>query len=297
MRTRLLLPFLASLLAVSVASAQDTARAFDPARFEAQLHYRQGTVSVGNGIATLQVPEGWRYLGPEDSEKLLSEAWGNPPGSGALGMIFPAGVSPLSDEGWGVVITFDEDGYVEDDDAATINYDNLLKQMREETAGANGERRKAGYPAVDLVGWAETPHYDAAAHKLYWAENLKFEGSPGNTLNYKVRVLGRRGVLVLNAVSSMDQLPAVRRDMQQVIAFTGFNDGHRYADFVPGTDKVAAYGIAALVAGKVAAKAGLLKVILGGLLAAKKLLVAAALAVAAWVRRLLGREKARPAAG
>src|SRR2546426_2131137 len=36
------------------------------------------------------------------------------------------------------------------------------------------------------------------------------------------------------------------------------NEGHRYADFVPGTDKVAEYGIAALIAGGVAAKAGLL---------------------------------------
>ena len=37
-----------------------------------------------------------------------------------------------------------------------------------------------------------------------------------------------------------------------------FNDGMRYADFQPGVDEVAAFGIGALVAGKIAAKTGAL---------------------------------------
>lgn len=297
MRTRLLLPLLASLLAAPAALAQDTQPQFDAKAFEASLAFRQGEVTVGDGIATLRVPEGWRYLGPADAEKLLVQGWGNPPGTGALGMLFPAGVSPLADEGWGVVITFDEDGYVEDDDAAGIDYSKLLGEMQEETRGSNPARKEQGSPTVDLVGWAEPPHYDAATHKLFWAENLRFEGSEGNTLNYKVRVLGRRGVLVLNAVSSMGQLADVRRDMQQVIGFTDFNQGHRYADYTPGTDKVAAYGIGALVAGKVAAKAGLFKGLLALLLAGKKFVVIGVLALAAFVRKLFfgGEEKAKPA--
>ena len=297
MRNRLLLPLLAALLAAPAARAQDAAAPFDARAFEASLAFRQGEVTVGDGIATLRVPQGWRYLGPADAEKLLVQGWGNPPGSGALGMLFPAGVSPLADEGWGVVITFDEDGYVEDDDAAGIDYTTLLGEMQEETRGSNAARREQGYPAVELVGWAEPPHYDAAAHKLFWAENLRFEGTGSNTLNYKVRVLGRRGVLVLNAVSSMGQLPSVRRDMQQVIGFTDFNQGHRYADYTPGSDRVAAYGIGALVAGKVAAKAGLFKGLLALLLAGKKFVVIGFLALAALARKLLGggEEKAKPA--
>jgi hypothetical protein len=36
-------------------------------------------------------------------------------------------------------------------------------------------------------------------------------GSEGDhTLNYNIRILGRRGVLVLNAVSGMKQLDAIR---------------------------------------------------------------------------------------
>ncbi len=37
-----------------------------------------------------------------------------------------------------------------------------------------------------------------------------------------------------------------------------FEEGSRYVDFDPDVDQVAAYGIGALVAGKLAAKAGLL---------------------------------------
>ena len=99
-------------------------------------------------------------------------------------------------------------------------------------------------------------------------------------------------MLVLNAVAEMDQLEQIKGAMSQVMGFVEFTDGHRYADFVPGTDKVATYGIAALIAGGVAAKAGLFKVLLAGLIGLKKLLVVALAAVAAFFRKLMGRKKA-----
>ena len=111
------------------------------------------------------------------------------------------------------------------------------------------------------------------------------------TLNYNIRVLGRRGVLVLNAVAEMDQLDQIKSAMSQVMGFVEFTDGHRYADFVPGSDKVAEYGIAALIAGGVAAKAGLFKVLLAALIGLKKLLAVALAAGAAFFRKLMGRKK------
>jgi uncharacterized membrane-anchored protein len=71
---------------------------------------------------------------PADSARLL-EAWGNPPGTESLGMIVPAGVNPMSPESWGVVITYDKDGHVKDDDADGIDYAKLLKEMQEGLAG------------------------------------------------------------------------------------------------------------------------------------------------------------------
>jgi uncharacterized membrane-anchored protein len=254
--------------------------------FEATLDFKRGTIDLGGGIASMEVPEGFRYLNPEQSETILVDIWGNPKGQKSLGMLFPSGVSPLSEDGWGVIITFDEDGYVDDEDAATLDYGDLLKQMREDTSAANLERTKQGYAPVEFVGWAEPPHYDAQTNKLYWAKNLKFGDAEQNTLNYNIRVLGRRGVLVLNAVAGMHQLSDMKGEMDKVIGFVAFNEGHKYTDFNPSLDKVATYGIGGLIAGKVALKAGLFKGLIALLLASKKFLVIGAIALFALLRKL-----------
>src|SRR5437899_840933 len=262
---------------------------------EAQLRYRTGRVTLRGGLATLDLPADFRYLDAQETDVVL-RAWGNPAGHETLGMLVPAGVRVLAPEGWGVIISFGEDGYVKDDDAAKIDYHDLLTNMQQATREANPERAKAGYATVELVGWAEPPRYDSMAHKLYWAKDLKFTDDSAHTLNYNIRVLGRRGVLVLNAVASMDRLESVRRDMAKVIGFVEFSGGHRYADFIPGTDKVAEYGIAALIAGGLAAKAGLFKVLLGALIALKKVIALGLVAAAAFLRKLFRRKPADAAA-
>ncbi len=264
-------------------------------QIEAQLRYQTGRVTLSRGLATLDLPADFRYLDPQETAIVL-RAWGNPPGRETLGMLVPAGVHVLTPEGWGVIISFSEDGYVKDDDAGKIDYRELLKTMQQATREANPERAKAGYATVELVGWAEPPRYDSVAHKLYWAKDLKFTDDSAHTLNYNIRVLGRRGVLVLNAVASMDRLASVKRDMAKVMGFVEFNGGHRYADFIPGTDKVAEYGIAALIAGGLAAKAGLFKVLLGALIALKKFIALGLVAAAAFLRKLFGRKSTDAAA-
>jgi uncharacterized membrane-anchored protein len=276
---------------VSSLGAQEVASADE---LEATFKYRQGVVTLEDGLATLTIPPTFRYLGPEDSERLLSEGWGNPPGPPPLGMIIPTAVSPLSDEGWGVIITYEEDGYVKDDEAGTIDYAELLAEMQKDTRDESEAREEEGYGTIELVGWAAPPRYDAAAHKLYWAQELEFDESPDHTLNYNIRVLGRRGVLVLNAVAAMDMLDTVEADMQTVMRFVEFNEGHRYTDFVPGADKVAAYGIGALVAGKLAAKAGLFKLLLAAVVAGKKFVIAGVIALLAVLKKVFG--KREPAA-
>ncbi|HJR63139.1 MAG TPA: DUF2167 domain-containing protein [Gemmatimonadaceae bacterium] len=264
------------------------------AQFEASLLYREGTITLKDGLATLTLPQGYRYLGPEDTERVLVE-WGNPPGSATLGMIVPGGLGATDEESWAVIVSFDEDGYVEDDEAASIDYDELLRDMQKATRDDNKARTEAGYAPVDLVGWAARPHYDSTTRKLYWAKELQFGQAPERTLNYDVRALGRRGVLVLSAVAAMKQLTEVETGMQQVLGFVAFNEGHRYADYIPGTDKVAAYGIGALIAGKVAAKAGLFKLLIGVLAAAKKLIVIGLVAIAELARRFFRRKHAASA--
>lgn len=281
---------IALLAAVASDTTKDSLQASLQA-FEAKLSWQTGSVSIKDGLATLNLPEGYRYLGPKDAAAVL-EAWGNPKDAETLGMLFPANMGPFSDGSWAVVITYDEDGYVEDDEAAKINYDKLLADMQKSIAKENEARKDEGFEPVNLIGWAAPPHYDSTSHKLYWAKELEFGGNESHTLNYNIRALGRRGVLVLNAVAGMPDLAAVEMGMKDVLSFVTFNEGHRYTDFVPGKDKVAAYGIGALIVGSAAAKAGLFKGLIAALLAAKKLIVVGLVAVGAGVARFFKRDKA-----
>jgi len=266
--------------------------------FEAKLGYQTGTVTLSGGLASIRVPPSFRFLGPEGSRRLLTQGWGNPPDAAedVLGMLVPAHASPLSKDGWGIVITYDEDGYVNDRDAAGLNYTKLLKEMQEGTVTTNEERRKEGFEPVTLIGWAEPPSYDASSHKMYWAKDLVFGSATEHTLNYNIRILGRRGVLVLNAIAAMDHLEAVRGETRTLLAAVDFSDGHRYSDYLPGKDKAAAYGVTGLIVGATAAKAGLFKALWIGLLAFKKLILVGVAALVAALKRLFGSAPQEPTA-
>lgn len=256
-----------------------------------QLDYRSGEVELPNKIATLHLGENYRYLNPAETEKLLV-AWGNPPGNETQGAIVAREVDPMSESGWAVIVTYEDDGHVDDSDAAEIDYDEMLADMKSGTEDANDARKAEGYGAVHLIGWAEKPRYDAATKKLYWAQELSFEGSEAHTLNYEVRVLGREGVLSMNAVASMNQLAQVKADMKPLIEVAEFNAGHRYAEFNASTDRMAEYGLGALIAGGVAAKLGLFAKIGAFLVAFKKFIFIGVVALGGLVVRLFKKKDA-----
>ncbi|VXC39557.1 Uncharacterized membrane-anchored protein [Pseudomonas sp. 8Z] len=245
------------------ASVDEAAQGISAEAFVASLNFQHGRIVLGNDLATLNLPESLVFLDSENTQRLLVDGWGNPPDDvPPLGMILPAGISPLAQESWGVTVEYENSGYVSDEDAADIDYGDMLKDMQADMGEANTWREENGYEPVELVGWAAEPRYDAEGKKLYWAKELKFGDSDANTLNYNIRVLGRKGVLVLNFVANMDQLPEIEANVPAVLAATEFNPGQRYAEFNPDLDTVAAYGLGALVAGKVAAKTGLLAMLL-----------------------------------
>jgi uncharacterized membrane-anchored protein len=290
--------FVAGLIAaawLSAAAAEESA----PAAGEAppQLHYQTGQIVLPNKVATLRLDSDYRYLDPQETEKLLV-AWGNPPeaSSGTQGAVVPTSVDPFSKQAWVVVLSYMDDGHVDDSDARKIDYKELLADMKKSTSEANDERVKAGYGAVNLIGWATEPRYDSTAHKMYWAKELDFGGDAEHTLNYDVRVLGREGVLSMNAVASVGQLPAIQQGMQSLLKLADFNAGHRYDEFNGSTDRLAAYGLGALVAGGVAAKMGLFAKLFAVILAFKKILIAAVIAVGGFLTKWFrGRSKEQPA--
>ncbi len=277
----------------ATASAQRLPAADDPETIVRQLDFKSGLQPLGE-VAEVNATS-LAYLGPADARRLLEDAWDNPKGSasGVLGMLLPRDVDPLSPESWAIVVRYDKSGYVEDDDADAIDYAELLEAMREDVVDSNEERRKRGYPAIELVGWASTPYYDKATHKLHWAKELHFDGETGNTLNYNLRALGRNGVLELNFVAGMEQLDTIRRAIPRVMAEVNFKPGYRYEEFDSSVDAVAGYGLAALVAGGVLKKAGFFGAILAVLVAAKKLWIVAAVALFGGVSAFLRRRRAR----
>jgi len=261
------------------------------------LKFQNGTIAVGSNLASLALTPNFQYLSPADTEKFLVDVWRNPPGSaeGTLGAIVPANVDMLGGEGWIIVIKYDDSGHVSDDDAAGIDYDQLLKDMQAQTRTDSEERKKQGFESIELLGWAKPPYYDSKAKKLYWAKRLKFGDEADETLNYSIRALGRAGVLELTVVASMQQLPMVDSRIDEILGMVAFNSGSTYGEFSPSVDKAAEYGIAGLIAGGLLAKAGFFKFLLVGLAAAWKPIAVGGVivfgAVGRFARRLFGRRQ------
>lgn len=224
--------------------------------------FEYGKISIQDGIAEVVVPDNYKFLNAEQSNYVLTELWGNPP-SEVIGLLFPEDTNPLSDNfTYAVEVTYSEEGFIKDDDAKDLDYDELLEEMQEGTNADNDERKKLGYPEIELVGWASEPFYDETEKKLHWAKEIKFEGEEINTLNYNIRVLGREGYLNLNAIGTIDVLPVFKNDVSEILSSVHFTEGNKYADFNPDIDNVAAYGIGGLIAGKLLAKAGFFVLIL-----------------------------------
>ena len=297
MKSASVLLLIALSILVTPVSGQDEPK--DRAGAEAlvaTLKFQRGDINLKNGLATLRVPDDQRFLSGHDATTVLVKLWGNPPMDDPLGLLMPADAGPLDPTSWAVIITYEEEGYVKDQDAEKIDYGDLLKQMQKDVRDSNKERQKEGFAPVELIGWATVPRYDKASHKLYWAKELKFGDSDEDTLNYNIRILGRRGVLVLNAVAAMSQLSAIEQASPKILAAIDFNPGYRYADFSEAAgDKIASYGIAALVAGGVAAKLGFFKGLWVLILGAKKFVIVAVVAVAAWIKKLFGKKSSEPA--
>ncbi len=272
------------------------------AEFEAKLDHHTGRVVLPDAHVTLNVPDGFYFLDKEDTRAVLEDAWSNPPDSTVAGMLFPNSGGPFAEHSWGAVLTFEDTGYVSDEDANGIDYDMLIDTMREHTQSENAQRKQMGFPTTEIIGWATQPRYDARTHKLYWAKELSFEGEATHTLNYDMRVLGREGVLSINFVAGIEELAAVERDSASVLAIPEFDSGYRYADFNASTDKKADYGVVGLIAGgataaALAKKAGILGVLIPLLAKFWYAIVAVFLGIVAGIRNLFTGGKSKKAAG
>ncbi len=242
--------------------------------------------------AVLKLPAGHAFVPQPHATRLLN-AMGNPGSDPRLqGLIFPQGEGA----GWFVTVRYEDSGHIKDDDARDWNADELLQSFRDGTEAANEERQKMGVPALEILGWAERPAYDAATHRLVWAMSSREKGAAANEpqgVNYNTYVLGREGYFSLNLVTGLAELPQHKDAALGLLQALKFDAGKAYADYNDSTDRTAEYGLAALVVGVAAKKLGFLA--LAGVFVAKFAkvgLVALALLGAGAARLFKRRKKA-----
>lgn len=231
-------------------------------------------------VASIDVPQDSAFLGSPASRRFL-ELNGNLGRDGNY--IFAP--STLS---WFAVFRFDPSGYVKDDE--TLDPNELLSILKKSNASGNEERKQRGLRTLTLDGWYVEPHYDVQTKRLEWATRLR-EETGGITVNYTVRLLGRTGVMNAILVSSPNKLDGDIKAFKASLAHFTFNQGQSYSEFRAG-DKVAEYGLAALIVGGAAAAAAKS----GAFKAFGKFLVIGVFGgiAAAWaaVRRFFSRERA-----
>ena len=280
-------------LALGPAMAQNPAA---DRQAEAQAAFKAAEAAMTKGPAdiklvdqaVLKIPGGQAFI-PEAEAGRLLQAMGNRAGDGLLGLVMPLGKAE-----WFVVARNNKSGYVKDDDAKEWKADDLLKSLKEGTEGANAERRKRGIPEIEIIGWVQPPAYDAGTHRLVWSLSSKTKGAKDAAdagINYNTYALGREGYISMNLVTSLDSIERDKPVAHGLLAALNFNEGKRYGDFNASTDKVAEYGLAALVGGIAAKKLGLLALIGGFLLKFWKLAALGVVAVGAIATKLLGRKK------
>jgi uncharacterized membrane-anchored protein len=241
--------------------------------------------------ATLALPEHFGFI-PRQQAVALMSAMGNRTGDGFLGLIVPRG----EHRAWFVAVVYQPSGYIKDEDAKHWNADKLLESLKEGTEASNAERVRAGIPAIVVTRWIEPPAYEPDSHQLVWsAEARRKDGSDGDpTVNYNTYLLGREGYVSLNLITGASTVDTDKEAARQLLSAVSFIPGKRYADFNSSTDKVAAYGLAALVAGVAAKKLGLLALLAATIVKFAKVIVVAAAglfaAIARWLKGRAGRQ-------
>lgn len=213
------------------------------------------TVGKLGNRASVPVPEEYMFLDAKATKVFLEENQNIPDGD-ELGAILKIGEN---NEYWFAVFSYSDTGHVDDSDRGKIDADGLMKSMKKGNEQGNAARRKRGWTELKLEGWHQAPYYDPATNNLTWATRLNSSGNP--VINHSVRLLGRTGTMSVALVADPSGIDAATSEFNDVLRGYSYNQGQRYAEFVKG-DKLAGYGLTALIAGGAGAaaiKSGLLQ--------------------------------------
>jgi uncharacterized membrane-anchored protein len=243
-----------------------------------KIDWQRGpTVGLLGDIAEIKVPEGYLFAGKDGAQKVLQLTHNIPSGQ-ELGVVVPAG----NGSNWFMIFEFEDTGYIKDDDKDKLDANAILKNIQEATEAGNETRQSKGWSRLHVSGWENPPHYDPLTHNVTWALRVKGDNSnDAGDVNHRIRLLGRHGTMNVDLVASPLEYASSISDLNSLISGFSYVEGNRYSDFRAG-DKVAKYGLAALIAGGTGAV--LLKT---GLLAKFwKLIVVAIVSLAGFIKKL-----------
>jgi len=229
-----------------------------------KLHWVQGPRVVPiESVAKFDVPAGFVFLDKQDTSRFM-ELMENPP-SGREYLFAPDNLA------WFATFQYDPVGYVKDDEQ--VDAASILASIRESTEESNKARRARGWSTLTIVGWTYPPYYDAGTKRLEWAID-GVDSNQERVVNFNTRLLGRSGVTSALLVAGPQGLEATVGRFKSALQQFSYNSGERYTEFKQG-DRMAEYGLTALIVGGTAAAAaksgllkGLWKFILAGVFAA-----------------------------
>ena len=272
--------FLLLLLPMLVFAATESASAPENT-IQSQIDKLSWQVGITQGLiankASIAVPKGYRFLDDINTSRFL-ELSGNLPTSNHF-LIAPDSLN------WFAVFSFEDTGYVKDDEK--IDAAELLTNLKSSDEPTNQERKNAGLEFIYTDGWQVAPHYDTDTKRLEWGLRLRTDKNE-KIINYTSRLLGRTGVMSVILVSSPETLDADIKEFKTILKDFTYNAGETYAEFKDG-DKVAQYGLAALILGgaaAVATKKGFWAALLGFFAGFWKIILAALVAFGAGMKSI-----------
>ena len=251
-----------------------------------RLSWIQGPTNVSlAGRATLKIPKGFRFLEAKGAQEFLKKT-GNRPSGQETGLLMHT-----QDEWW-VILEFEEIGYVKDDEKKELDADKLIASYRQGSESMNESRQERGTPPIRIVGWHVAPNYNDITKNLEWS--VEAESGGEKFVNYNVRLLGRKGVTKVTLIEDRTHVDATLPLFREILRSHQYSGGESYAEYRQG-DRIAQYGLGALVLGgaaAAAAKFGLFAPLILFIKKAWKVVAAAVVGAVMWIKNLItGRNK------
>jgi uncharacterized membrane-anchored protein len=225
------------------ASAESSFNEKEMKLFES-LNFINGPKEVRlNTKATIFIPEGYSFLNEADT-KVFNQLSEN--------RYVPGETVIISQDGWAAYFHYEETGYIKDDES--LDADALLKVKSADQLKANKERLEKGWGILTLEGWYFKPRYDKKENLLEWGVILIEGRDNSQIINYETRILGRSGITNIILVDSPDTAQSSIVDLKKMLSNFSYVPGEKYTEFKEG-DRIAEFGLAALVVGGAAAMA------------------------------------------